>query len=74
MIDVVLADGSEGSIVIDPGAVECVMPKDMLASVTTLRPKEGMRITTASASELGNYILKLIEFTSRSETHFTRQA
>ena len=44
-----------GEIIIDSGAAECVMPREMLPSLETLPAKAGVRFAAANGGELGNY-------------------
>lgn len=51
-----------GEIIIDSGAAECVMPKDMLPNLEKLAAKAGVRFAAANGAEIGNYGRKLINF------------
>ena len=54
-----------GEIIIDSGAAECVMPREMLPNLETLPAKAGVRFAAANVGELGNYGRKLITFVPR---------
>ena len=58
-----------GEIIIDSGAAECVMPKEMLPNLETLSPKAGVRFAAANGGEMGNYGRKLITFVPRGGFH-----
>ena len=51
-----------GEIIVDSGASECVMPKDMLPHLEKRAAKAGVRFAVANGAELGNYGRKLIHF------------
>ena len=54
-----------GEIIIDSGAAECVMPREMLPSLETLPAKAGVRFAAANGGEMGNCGRKLITFVPR---------
>ena len=65
IMEVCFIDGTRrvsGEIIIDSGAAECVMPRDMLPNVEQLAAKAGVRFAAANGAELGNYGRKLINF------------
>ncbi len=77
LMDVWFVNGSErtaGTIVVDSGAAECVMPQHMLPKSPTLERKEGVRFAAANGGEMGNYGRKMVEFIPRTELGFTRRA
>ena len=53
----------KGTIVVDSGAAECVMPAEWFPEIETMPPKKGVTFAGADGSPLGNYGRKLIEFT-----------
>ena len=59
-----IGDGQKvsGEIIVDSGAAECVMPRDMLPNVEQMAAKADMRFAAANGAELGNYGRKLINF------------
>ena len=60
-----------GEIIVGSGALECVMPKDMLPHLEKMSAKAGVRFAAANGAELGNYGRKLITFLLKS---FSSQA
>ena len=76
-MDVWFINGAErvaGTIVVDSGAAECVMPRHMLAKTPTLARKEGVRFAAANGGEMGNYGRNIVEFIPREDMDFTRRA
>ena len=63
-----------GTIVIDSGAAECVMPQHMLPKNPTLERKAGVRFAAANGGEMGNYGRTMAEFVPREDPGFTRRA
>ena len=53
----------ESEIVMDSGAADNVMPKDILKGVEMMSKEEGVRFQGANGSELGNYGRERISFT-----------
>ena len=51
-----------GEIIVDSGASECVMPKDMLPHLEKRAAKAGVRFAAANGAELGNYGRKMVTF------------
>ena len=51
-----------GSIALDSGASECVMPAWLLEEIQTLAPKRGVSFVGANGDDLGNYGRKVIDF------------
>ncbi len=49
-------------IVIDSGAADNVMPKDILQGVRLLNKQAGVRFAGANGSELGNYGRRMVSF------------
>ena len=56
----------DASIVIDSGAADNVMPKEMLKGVEMMSKQEGVRFQGANGSELGNYGRKAVSFNPAS--------
>ena len=52
----------EGTMTVDSGAEECVMPKDWYRDIEMWEPKAGIRFMGADGSDMGNYGRRLIEF------------
>ena len=68
VMEVYFLDGDRkilGEIIVDSGAAECVMPKDMLPNLEKLSAKVGIRFAAANGGEMGNYGRKLINFLPR---------
>ncbi|MDA8582751.1 hypothetical protein N9L68_00930, partial [bacterium] len=63
-----------GEIVVDSGAAECVMPKDLFPEITPLEKKAGVRFAAANGKEMGNYGRKILQFLPRTEALFSRRA
>jgi hypothetical protein len=64
VLDVVFFDGQNavrGEVIIDSGAADNVMPKNILTGVT-MRAKEGCRFVAADGGEMGNYGRKDVQF------------
>ena len=65
VMEVWFIDGDKkisGEIIVDSGAAECVMPKDMLPNLEKVAAKAGVRFAAANGAEIGNYGRKLITF------------
>jgi hypothetical protein len=65
VLDVVFFDGEKavrGEVIIDSGAADNVMPKDMLTGITTKEKEPGTRFVAADGGELGNYGRKDVQF------------
>ena len=60
----VLENGAEAErdIVIDPGAADNVMPKDILQGLPLLEKEAGVRFAGANGSELVNYGRRMVSF------------
>jgi len=56
----------DANIVIDSGAADNVMPKEMLKGVEMMSKQEGVRFQGANGSELGNYGRKAVSFNPAS--------
>ena len=68
VMEVYFLDGGRkilGEIIVDSGAAECVMPKDMLPNLEKLSAKVAIRFAAANGGEMGNYGRKLISFAPR---------
>ena len=52
----------KGTIVVDSGASECVMPRSWFPELETMEAKKGVRFAGANGNDLGNFGRKLIEF------------
>ena len=52
----------EAEIVIDSGAADNVMPKNILKGVEMLEKQEGVRFQGANGAEMGNYGRKQVNF------------
>ena len=66
-MDVVLKVGGgqrKGQIVVDSGAAECVMPRDVLNELATRPATPGVRFVATNGEELGNYGPKVVEFSA----------
>ena len=77
LMDVWFVNGAErvaGTTVVDTGAAECVMPRNMLSQTPTLERKEGVRFAAANGGEMGNYGRTIVEFIPREDSDFTRRA
>ena len=64
-IDALIWDGQkmlESEIVIDSGAADNVMPRDILSGLELMAKDEGVRFQGANGAELGNYGKKKIRF------------
>ena len=73
-MEVYFIDGDlrmSGEIIIDSGAAECVMPRDMLPNLEQLEAKAGVRFAAANGGSMGNYGRKQINFIPRG---FSTQA
>ena len=58
VMEVYFLDGDRkilGEIIVDSGAAECVMPKDMLPNLEKPTAKAGIRFAAANGGEMGNY-------------------
>ena len=65
----------KGTLTIDSGAEECVMPKGWFEEVELLEKKEGIRFMGADGTDLGNFGRKLVEFIPVDEAQgFTGRA
>jgi hypothetical protein len=65
VMDVVFFDGERavrGEVIIDSGAADNVMPKDMLTGITMREKEPGTRFVAADGGELGNYGRKDVQF------------
>ena len=62
----------KGTIVLDSGASECVMPAHMFEQIETLRAKKGVSFVGANGDDLGNYGRRILEFEPASD--FPRRA
>ena len=51
-----------GEIIVDSGAAESVMPKDLLPDLETMAAKAGIRFAGANGAELGNYGRRMVTF------------
>ncbi len=63
-----------GEIIIDSGAAECVMPKEMLPEIKTLAKQPGITFAAANGGSMGNCGRKFVTFTPIVESGFLRQA
>ena len=52
----------KGQIVVDSGAAECVMPRDVLKELVTKPKAEGVKFVAANGEEIGNYGRKVVDF------------
>ena len=58
MLDVMFNVGGgqrKGQIVVDSGAAECVMPRDVLTELVAKPKVEGVKFVAANGEEIGNY-------------------
>jgi hypothetical protein len=65
VLDVVFFDGERavrGEVIVDSGAADNVMPKDMLTGITIREKEPGTRFVAADGGELGNYGRKDVQF------------
>ena len=59
----------EGKIVIDSGAADSVMPKEVLGDVFPLMPrKEGLKFVAANGTVINNYGRRNVAFKARGQT------
>ena len=75
-MDVIFTNGGKrvkGEIIVDSGAAECVMPRDLLPNVEMMQPKEGVRFAAATGGAMGNFGRKMLEFIPSSDSDFRRQ-
>ena len=52
----------KGEVIIDSGAADNVMPKDILTRVTMREKERGTKFVAADGGELGNYGRKDVQF------------
>jgi hypothetical protein len=65
VLDVVFFDGEnavKGEVIIDSGAADNVMPREMLTGVTMRERERGTKFVAADGGELGNYGRKDVQF------------
>jgi hypothetical protein len=65
VLDVVFLNGPEavrGEVIIDSGAADNVMPKNMLTGIETREKEKGTKFVAADGGELGNYGRKDVRF------------
>ena len=71
---------TRGQIVVDSGAAENVMPREMLPDLDRLEPKRGITCSAANGGAMGNYGRAIVGFvpcedsTSYASSGFTRRA
>ena len=52
----------EGTLTVDSGAEECVMPKDWYMEIEMTEAKVGVKFMGADGTNMGNFGRKLVEF------------
>jgi hypothetical protein len=71
VLNAIVKNGPNGKkrckIVVDSGAAENVMPKDILPGISASEPKRGLKFVAANGKDLGNYGRKVVEFVPADE-------
>ena len=65
VLDVVFFDGEKavrGEVIVDSGAADNVMPRDILTGIVTQEKEKGTRFVAADGGELGTYGRKDVQF------------